>query len=245
MSDEIDPLRDAIVAAIACVVIVAAAIAFAGRARADMGPCRPDAFEGLTCGAGPGAARIIADTLSPTQEFGFAWRNPGAAPRDEPEDETLELLLVRLKDGAVLAKSTTGYWNNGDSHANRRSEDVSWSPDGTLAVRAMQLRFNTGAFELYALRAANPAVIDLLKIVEPAVRAKLKLPQALSENWVFSVFGRDNLTIGNDGVIRFRVTMWVPKEGSEKPFDIVLRLSENNKQLAVRVTSITEGSDPE
>lgn len=246
MSDTIDPLRDAIVAAIACVLIVAAALAFAGSARAEMGPCQPDKFDGLTCGSGTGAARIITDTLSPTQELGFAWRNPKAAPTDEQEDETLELLLVRLKDGEVLAKGSTEYWNNGETHANRRTEDVSWSPDGTLAVRAMQLRFDTSAFELYILGHAKPVVIDLLKIVEPAVRAKMKVPKAEADRWVLSVFGRDNLTISNNGIIRFRVTMWVPKEGPEKPFDIVLRLSENSKkQLAVRVTSITAGKDPE
>lgn len=245
MSETIHPTRDAVVAAIACVAIAAACLAFARPARAELGPCQPDKFEGRTCGSGTGAARIIDGSLSPTQELGFAWRNPKTAPTEEQENEVLELLLLRLSDGAVLARSKTEYWSNGEAHANRRSEDVSWSPDGTLAVRALQLRFNTGAFELYVLGGADPAVIDLQKIVEPAVRAKLKVKKSDARKWAFSVFGRDNLTVSNNGIIRFRATLWVPKDGPEKPYDVMLRLSEDKKGLAVRVTSITEGKDPE
>ena len=41
-------------------------------ARAEMGPCKLDANEELTCGAGAGAARVIDDTQSPNKKLAFA-----------------------------------------------------------------------------------------------------------------------------------------------------------------------------
>jgi hypothetical protein len=65
---------------------VAAALVLIGAcAQAETGPCKPDQFNSLTCGVGPGAARVIAGTISPSKELAFAWREPGKAPTEEPD----------------------------------------------------------------------------------------------------------------------------------------------------------------
>jgi hypothetical protein len=58
----------------------AALLGACASAQAETGPCKPDAFEGVTCGDGPGAARVIAGTVSPSKQMAFAWRAPGTAP---------------------------------------------------------------------------------------------------------------------------------------------------------------------
>ncbi|HEY4308069.1 MAG TPA: hypothetical protein VGN12_01345, partial [Pirellulales bacterium] len=79
-------------------------------ALAGMGPCKPDQHEGLACGEGADSARVIEKTLSPDKKLAFAWRKPDGDPTDQPDPyDDLELLIVRLSDGAILGKSKTGY----------------------------------------------------------------------------------------------------------------------------------------
>ena len=68
-----------------------------------MGPCQPDKFDGLICGSGIGAARVIADTLSPSKRLALAWRSPKGAPTEVPSGDT-EILVVRVADGAIRRK---------------------------------------------------------------------------------------------------------------------------------------------
>src|SRR5450759_442890 len=94
-------------------------------ARADMGPCRLDANEELTCGIGAGAARIIDDTQSPHKKLAFAWRLPNADPDALPdEDDKIDLLLVRLAGGVILGKSYTGFWANGHGRNEHKREEI-------------------------------------------------------------------------------------------------------------------------
>jgi hypothetical protein len=127
------------------------------------------------CGNGVGAARVIEDTVSPDKRFAFAWRDPEVVPDTMPEGFTdMEFLLARLSDGAVLAKDQTEYWDTGEGHANGRQERAVWSPDGALAVRIYDTRFETSALQVYAPESNDDkaAVLDLKKIVEPAPRRK-------------------------------------------------------------------------
>jgi hypothetical protein len=61
----------------ASVAAAAILIGVCSGARAGTGPCKPDQFNGLTCGDGPGAARVIEGTMSPSKQIAFAWREPG------------------------------------------------------------------------------------------------------------------------------------------------------------------------
>src|SRR5580693_3432641 len=69
--------------------------------KAEIGPCRPDQHAGLICGEGPGAARVVDGTISPSKRFAFAWRSPDRPPTEDPYGN-VDLLLIRLSDGAAL-----------------------------------------------------------------------------------------------------------------------------------------------
>ena len=87
-------------------LVLLAALLGAGAmpARAETGPCRPDTHDGLICGSGAGAARVIDGTLSPDKRLAFAWRASKSPLSEIPDDnEEVELLLVRLAGGAILA----------------------------------------------------------------------------------------------------------------------------------------------
>ena len=215
-------------------------------ARADMGPCRLDANEELTCGIGAGAARVIDDTQSPNNKLAFAWRLPDADPAERPdEDAKIELLLVRIKDGVILGQSFTGFWANGHGRSENKLEEITWSRNSRLAVRVYQTQFETDTFELYALDAkGEPAgKLDLYKIVEPAVRAQTKGYVPPTDGYAFSVQAGKRLQLGNDGVLRLTVMLWEPKDGPEKYFDVTLRIARKGP-LDATIASIKPGRVP-
>src|SRR5450631_3062061 len=188
-------------------------------ARAEMGPCRLDANEELTCGAGVGAARVIDDTQSPNKKLAFAWSLPNADPDAQPdEDDKIDLLLVRLADGLMLGKSYTGFWANGHGRSEHKLEEITWSRNGRLAARVFQTRFETDTFELYAVGAKDrkSTRLNLRKIVEPAVREQMTGHVNADEGYVFSVQAGKNLKLGNDGMMRLTVMMWIPKDGPDR-----------------------------
>jgi hypothetical protein len=208
-------------------------------ARAEMGPCKPDDHDGLICGEGAGAARVIVDTVSPNKRLALAWRSPTGTPTEDPDDN-LELLVVRLADGAVLAKTETEYWATGERKVNRLIEAASWSPDSRLVVRTFHSRFSTDNFDLFVLGAKDELIgtLDLKKIVEPAVRAQLKRRVRNADNYTFSVSLDRKLTVGNDDVARVPVMMWIPKDGPEANFEVTLRIARAKLKPVARVTSI-------
>jgi hypothetical protein len=73
-----------------------------------------------------------------------------------PEPDTLEVLLIRLSDGAVL-------WN------------AAWSPNSRFVVETTNFKWETGHLRLFAIGADdNVRVLDLQAIIEPAVRKRLR-----------------------------------------------------------------------
>jgi hypothetical protein len=216
-------------------------------ARADMGPCRLDANEELTCGIGAGAARIIDDTQSPNKKLAFAWSLPNADPDALPdEDDKIDLLLVRLADGVILGKSYTGFWANGHGRNEHKREEITWSRNGRLTARVYQTQFETDTFELYALDAKGELAgkLDLYKIVEPAVRAQMKGYVPPADGYSFSVQAGKRLKLGNDGAMRLTVMMWEPKDGPEKYFDVTLRVASGKDGLSATIASIKPGRVP-
>ncbi|HEY4140902.1 MAG TPA: hypothetical protein VGM57_05780, partial [Pseudolabrys sp.] len=181
---------------------------------------------------------------SPDKKLAFAWRKPDGDPTDQPDPyDDLELLIVRLSDGAILGKSKTGYWDTGEMHANRLREEVSWSPNSRFAVHAFHTRFETERFELFALgQGDTPATrVDLQKVVEPAVQAKL----SKGDGTTFSVWDQKTLRVGNTGALRFIVMMWMPKEGPEKYFDVALNITRGKDGLKTSGLSIKKTKAPE
>lgn len=210
-------------------------------ARAEMGPCKPDNYESFICGEGNGAARVIVDTLSPSKQFAFAWRTPDGPPTEQPDDDDkIEFLLIRLKDGAILLKNKTPYWSTGESRVNRLQEQASWSPNSRYVVRAFHSRFSTDSVFLYAIGPKGDFVgeIDLLKPMSAAMAARLKRRGKNPEQFDFSLSAGPELTISNDGLLRCKVMMWVPKDGPEYNYAVTLRIARRSGALAARIVSI-------
>ena len=124
-------------------------LASASPVGAETGPCVSDQAGVMTCGQGPGAARVVDGTTSPSKRLAFAWRAPGRSPTEPPEGTgdslfTVESLLIRLSDGAVLSSAKGMYWRTGDARANHIDEDVAWSPNSRLAIEAQEFQVEHG-----------------------------------------------------------------------------------------------------
>jgi hypothetical protein len=223
----------------AAALAICTLIACAPRAAAEMGPCQPDKFGGLTCGSGVGAARVIEDTLSPSKRLALAWRSAKGPPTEEPGGET-EIIVVRLADGAVLATSTGTYWNTGEARANRLEELATWSPNSRLLIRSFNSRFSTDNVDLYAFGANDEVTgpLDLLKVMDPAVRAHLKRRVKDEQKYVFSISNEPAMSIGNSGLVRAAVMMWVPKDGPERNYNVTVRVMLGAKPLAARIVAV-------
>lgn len=223
-------------AALAAIILIGASTI----ARAEMGPCRPDDHDSFICGSGNAAARVIQGTLSPSKRLALAWRSPDRSPTEQPDDDT-EILVVRVADGAILAKTTGSYWDTGESHVNRLQELASWSPNSRFLIRSFNSRFSTDNIDLYAFGANDEVTgpFDLLKAVEPAITARMKQERVKKiEGYALSVSNEPPLSIDNSGRIRASVMMWVPKEGPERDYKLTAQVTRGPKSLAVHVGSI-------
>ena len=233
--------RNSVTAALA----ICASVAFAPWALAGMGPCQPDKFGGLICGSGIGAARVIKDTLSPSKRLALAWRSTDGPPTEVPSGDT-EIIVVRLADGAILATSTGTYFNTGESSANRLDESAAWSPNSRLLVRSFDSRFSTDNIDFYALGANDEATgpVDLLKLIEPAVRAHLKRRVKDEHKYVLSIANDPAMSVGNGGLVRARVMMSVPKEEPERDYNVTVRVMLGAKPLAARIVAVVPSRAP-
>jgi hypothetical protein len=216
-------------------------------ARAEMGPCKQDEKrEVLICGSGNGAAIVIRDTLSPSKRLGLAWRTPDAPPTEEPDWDKIELLVLRVADGAVLSRGKTEYWDAGEGygHVNRLEELAYWSPNSRLMIRSFNSRFSTDKVELYAFNPDDKVTgpLDLLKIIDSAVRARLKARVKNADGYDFSLTSiKDEetpATIDDRGLIRAEVMYWIPKMGPYYYYTVKARVVRAKGSLEARIVSI-------
>ncbi|MCC6776473.1 MAG: hypothetical protein IT537_07530 [Hyphomicrobiales bacterium] len=209
-------------------------------ARAEMGPCRPDQHDSLVCGSGNGAARVIAETTSPSGKLALAWRWPGGPPTEEPDEDQAETVQVRLADGAILARSKTSYWSTGEMRANRLDESATWSPNSRLVVRQLDTRFESEAFQLHALAGDGKlaGTVDLRKLIEPALRKQIRERGRNPRSYVFFVSHDEPTRLSNSGLLRATVSMWVPKDGPEAAFDVTVQATPSVTALTARLVSV-------
>jgi hypothetical protein len=210
--------------------------------RAELGPCKRDAQELPLCGSGKGAARVVRNTMSPDKKFALAWRHPDKGPADVTEDDTdLELLLIRLADGVVLAKGDTDYFRNPGVTANRREEFAIWSPDSRMVIRQLDPRYGTEFFTLYRIGAdgALAGDVDLIKIITPAVLARLKKIGRDPKDYTLLI-NNNASTLGNDGMLRFEVIMFVIKKEPEVDYKVEMKVTPGKAPLRARIVSIRQ-----
>jgi hypothetical protein len=229
---------------LACLGLVACAALT--RASAETGPCQADAYGGLTCGKGNGAARVIEGTISPSKRFAMAWRYPDGPPTDIPDDDDIESLLIRVADGAILSNVKGAYWDTGETHVNRLLAGAVWSPNSRLMIATLDARFATAGVDLYAIGPDDKVIgpLNLISIIEPAVRAVLKKSIKNDESYVFSIYydQHQHLKIDNHGHIQAVIMMLVPKEGLQSTYDVKLRVAQKGPTLAASVRSISPRS---
>jgi hypothetical protein len=221
-------------------------------AHAEVGPCKPlEKTELLICGEGKGAAIVVSETTSPSGKLALAWRNPNAPPTEQPDDpDPIELLIIRLADGAVLAKTTTDFWDTGNGRANRMHELAVWSPDSHFLIRYFDSRFSTDIVELYAIGAddAVSGPFDLLKPLDTATRTRLKTRVKGADDYAFSLSAQNDekvLAIDNRGRIRAEVMLWVPKPGPFYYYTLRMQAVQRKTGLDAHILSLTyRGMEP-
>ncbi len=161
-----------------CAIAFTVLALWAVTARAEMGPCLSGDHGSLICGSGDGAARTIPETNSPSKRLALAWRLTNRPPTDRPSDgdPNLENVIVHIDDGAILAKSRGFYWYLGERYAPRQYLRAAWSPDSRMLIRTAGSVDVPDTAELFAFaddgRVTGP--FDLVKVFDPAVRAKMK-----------------------------------------------------------------------
>jgi len=205
---------------------------------AETGPCVSDQASVMTCGQGPGAARVVDGTTSPSKRLAFAWRAPGRLPTEDPREDFVESLLIRLSDGAVLSSAKGMYWRTGDSRANHMTEEVAWSPNSRLAIEEQDSKWSTDILRLYAIQADDKVlVLDLQKIIEPAVRKRLRQQLGKKDgDYTFSV--EDGLTVDDRGLVGVPVLMQIPKQDGSLYVDVTLQVSQKNGALSAGDVSV-------
>jgi hypothetical protein len=176
---------------------------------AETGPCVSDQAGVMTCGQGPGAARVVDGTTSPSKRLAFAWRAPGRLP-------------------------------TGESVANHMGENVVWSPNSRLAIEEQDSKWSTDFLRLYAIGADDKVlVLDLQKIIEPAVRKRLRQLGRTQAVYTFSV--EDSPTVDDRGLVRVPVLMQIPKQIEDScclNFDVTLQVSQKNGALSAADVSV-------
>ena len=182
---------------------------------AETGPCVADQAGVMTCGQGPGAARVVDGTTSPSKRLAFAWRVPGRPPTEAPEGTgnsllIVESVLIRLSDGAVLSSAKGEYWRTGDLEANHIDENVAWSPNSRLAIETQDSKWSTDIVRLYAIGADDKVLV--LDLQDPKV--------------------------DDSGLVRAPVLMQIPKQEGYFNFDVTLQVSQKNGALSAGDLSV-------
>ena len=207
---------------------------------AELGPCKADARQTPLCGSGKGAARVVHDTISPDRKFALAWRHPDKDPAAVTEDDSdLELLLIRLADGAVLAKADTEYFRNPGQHANRREEYAIWSPDSRMVIRMYDLRYGTDVFTLYRIGADGNLAgqIELDKMIEQAVFARLATIGRKPDDYGVLISVNGNM-LRSDGTLRFKVVAFIVKKDPEVDYDVEMKVTTGKTPLRAHIVKI-------
>jgi len=199
--------------------------------------CAADQHGALICGEGRDAARVFAETISPSKKFAFGWRTANGLPagRELPSAE-IENVLIRLDDGVVLAKLGGQYWATGEMVANRYQQLAVWSPDSRAVVEVANSRWDTEAFAYYVIDGDEVTKVDLLALVSPAIRANVSASRR--ESYSFRVLKDPGLTLDARGRLRFEASLYVPKADTSRDYGIALDITAKRGEASARIVSV-------
>ena len=216
------------------VVLVALVVVLTAAVRADA--CVADKHGGLVCGEGTSAVRVFADTISPSKQYAFAWRSPDGLPSGDDTPSSVENILIRLSDGAVLTKLGGEYWATGQMRANRYDLTAAWSPDSRAVIEVASSRWDSDSFAYYLLDGKTVTKIDLRALVEPAMKAKL--PARKRDGQAFRVREDLPVTLDARGHARFTAMVYVPKGEASLDYKVQVDIAPKNGKPAARIVSM-------
>jgi hypothetical protein len=199
--------------------------------------CVADQHGSLICGEGKDAARVFAETVSPSKKFAFAWRTANGLPsgRELPVAD-IENVLIGLDDGVVLAKLGGQYWATGEMIANRYQQLAAWSPDSRAVVEVANSRWDTDAFAYYMIDGEKVIKLDLLALVAPALKAKI--PASRRESYSFRVLNGLGVTLDPRGRLRFKASLYVPKAETSRDYSIAVDITARRGEPSARIVSM-------
>jgi hypothetical protein len=213
------------------VVIVAWHIAQTAAAMADA--CVADKHDGLVCGEGGSAVRVIADSISPSKAYAFAWRTPGGLPAAQEIPEGVENVLIRLSDGAVLTKLGGQYWKTGDMRRNRYDQVVAWSPDSKAVVEVANSRWDSDSFAYYLLDGEKVTKVGLRALVEPVLKAGI--PAKQRSDYAFRVREDKPVTLDALGHVSFMVMVYRPKSEESRDYKMRVDITSRHGKPTARI----------
>lgn len=199
--------------------------------------CVSDQHGGLVCGEGKAAMRVVADTTSPSKEYAFAWRSDQGLPsgRDQPPSG-VENLLIRIADGAVLAKLGGEYRATGEMRANRTDLLAAWSPDSRSVIEVSNSRWDSDSFAYYRIDGATVTKLDLRALVVPVMTARL--PPRNRQGNSFRVREDLPVTLDARGRLSFTAMLYVPKGKTSNDYKVRVNIRTAGGKPSALVVSV-------
>lgn len=198
--------------------------------------CVADEHGDLVCGEGKAAMRVVADTTSPSKKYAFAWRGEQGLSVGNPPPPGVENLLIRISDGAVLAKLGGEYWATGEMRANRNELIAAWSADSGSVIEVANSRWDSDSFAYYRIDGATAAKLDLRALVEPVMTARL--PPRNRKGNSFRVRTDLPLTLDARGRLRFTAMLYVPKSETSNDYKIQVNIRTTGGKPSAQVVSL-------
>jgi len=198
--------------------------------------CVADQRGGLVCGAGKDALRVFANTTSPSRNYAFAWRTAQGLPSGDDIPNDVENVLIRVSDGAVLAKLGGTYWETGGMRANRYDLLAAWSPDSRSVIEVANSRWDSDSFAYYRIDGATATRLDLRALVEPVMTARL--PPRNRQGNSFRVREDLPVTLDARGRLSFTAMLYVPKGETSNDYKVQVNVRTTDGKPSAQVVSM-------
>lgn len=198
--------------------------------------CVADRHGDLVCGEGNAAMRVVADTISPSKEYAFAWRSEQGLPSGDQPPAGVENLLIRISDGTVLAKLGGKYWATEEMRANRADLLAAWSPDSRSVIEVANSRWDSDSFAYYRIDGATATKLDLRAVVEPVMTARL--PPRNRQGNSFRVREDLPVTLDARGRVSFTAMLYVPKSETSNDYKVAVNVRTQGGKPSAQVVSM-------